>query len=134
MSYIDFEWARAFAKEGGPAYEYSRGKIRQIGRGIDDGRRPLEIDQSLWSRFAKLDGRSPSACVEFAHAWGLLTIPAVIGSAVGAEEPLDLWRSEIERVGFWLRGLSAARVPFGKAKTWVTEIKVGVEMTPVENR
>jgi hypothetical protein len=121
VSEIDFEWIHAYAKDGGRAYEYVDKKIRQVGRGIET-RRPLEIDRALYLKFAKLDG-SPAACVEFAQTWGLLTTLAL----PGAEEPIDLWRDEIKHAKFWLRGLSEASVPLGRAVSFVTHVRVGVE-------
>jgi hypothetical protein len=91
---VDFQWTRAFAKAGNQAaYAYSRGEIRQIGRG-KERYRPLATD-GLYLRFAELDG-SPEACVAFANTHGLLTKHANLTNP--PSEPLETWRREIRRM------------------------------------
>src|SRR5271169_2945312 len=96
---IGFEWTRGTTYECAPsANDKAVQVIRQIGKRKDRPFEPLKIssEKPVYLRFANLDG-SPASCLGFAHAWGLLTLPA----SVGASERLDGWQREIKK----MRGL-----------------------------
>jgi hypothetical protein len=82
-----------FAWDRGRAYEFSSGSIRQVGRGRDVIH-PLEVkkERPLYLQFAELD--TPESCLNFAHAWGLLTLRAKDGAA----ERLGDWQKLIREM------------------------------------
>jgi hypothetical protein len=92
---IGFEWTRGLAYECAPSPgDKTIRIIRQTGK-RDRPFAPLSIatEKPLYLRFANLDGSS-DACLGFARAWGLITLPA----AMGASEKLDGWQREIKKM------------------------------------
>jgi hypothetical protein len=99
---INFEWTRAFAKSPGkPAYEFSNGKIRQVGRG-KQLYAPF-ANTGLYLEFSRLN-ESEEACIGFAEKWGLLTKRAYSTGELPSED-LSFWRAEIKKMRIYVQML-----------------------------
>jgi hypothetical protein len=108
---VDFDWYRAFSKDGSPGYEHKGGKIHEIGR-AHEPIKPLEIRDVLFRDFAQLDGSS-RACVGFAHRWGFLKVQQFDRERA---ESLAEWRREIESMKWWIAMIERdTGMPFGRA-------------------
>ena len=107
---IEFEWAR------GLEYELTPGRsphIKQRGNGKQEFR-PLPNVPDLYLRFERLDGTAQQF-LQFAMQWGLLHTPA----RRGAEESVDVWKTEHRSMKEWVRLLDVAH----KGKdSWVKTI------------
>jgi len=110
---VDFDWYRAFSKDGSAGYEYSHGKIREIGREIEPIKPVADSWAALFLIFGGLDG-SPKACVEFANDWGLIKVQQFERDHA---EPLSLWRSEINSVKHWVAILRNKTARRGRSMT-----------------
>jgi hypothetical protein len=127
---IDFEWTRGFA------YEIAGSKrapvIRQ--RGARSERFwPLQMHESLYLLFAKLDG-SPEACLQFASRWGLLGDQ---GPVPTTEEEVDHWQHQIKEVRALIRSLQAgltgqnfANAFAARVRTRITSLDVLLSFEP----
>jgi hypothetical protein len=112
---IGFEWPRGRVYELVEP-ELPRSKNNPFAATIDElhirqtglterekpARRPLEISSRLHLDFAKL--KTDEDCLHFARSWGLLRTHA----EKGAQEPLSLWRREIDRMNTSIDGLRRA--------------------------
>jgi hypothetical protein len=123
---IDFQWSRAYSKVSSDpaAYECVDGKIRQIGRGVQQYS-PLKNKQ-LFLDFAQLDG-SPGSCVSFAETWGLLSTPA---RAASSFEELHVWRREIKRMLTYIRMLPRVVKIANSRGTYARVAKIDVLLVP----
>jgi hypothetical protein len=92
---VNFEWSRAYSsRPGAAAYAVKEGKIQQVGD-RKQSYSPLKLG-ALYLEFARLDEKSPEACLRFAEKYGLLCKAAKIGNP--PSEDLSFWRAEIKRM------------------------------------
>ncbi|HZR88412.1 MAG TPA: hypothetical protein VFB02_16510 [Bradyrhizobium sp.] len=115
MFEIALNWSKAHKYEC--ATVNGQRVIRQTGTGREKDFDPFKVksETALYKRFAALDG-SEDQCLQFAHAWGLLTTEARTEA-----ETIDGWRKKIQQ----MRGFIAMMQVGEKVPGGITRTKVG---------